>query len=74
MCAPVSFIFARGSTESGNMGSTVGPALAKALISSLGESGVAIQGVDYEASIESNISMGKEGGERVIARRLVGSP
>lgn len=44
------------------MGSTVGPALAKQLISSLGADGVAIQGVDYPATIESNISMGSEGG------------
>lgn len=44
------------------MGSSVGPALAKQLISSLGASGVAIQGVDYPATIESNISMGSEGG------------
>ncbi|OTA33236.1 hypothetical protein BTJ68_06143 [Hortaea werneckii EXF-2000] len=62
VCAPVTFIFARGSTETGNMGSTVGPALAKALISALGSDGVAIQGVEYPATIESNISMGSEGG------------
>lgn len=58
----MTLIFARGSTETGNMGSSVGPALAKSLISSLGSSGVAIQGVDYPATIESNISMGSEGG------------
>ncbi|KAI6840773.1 hypothetical protein KC367_g4254 [Hortaea werneckii] len=62
VCAPVTFIFARGSTETGNMGSTVGPALAKALISALGSDRVAIQGVEYPATIESNISMGSEGG------------
>ena len=44
------------------MGSSVGPALAKSLISSVGSSGIAIQGVDYPATIESNISMGSEGG------------
>nr|OQO25372.1 hypothetical protein B0A51_08113 [Rachicladosporium sp. CCFEE 5018] len=62
ICAPVTLIFARGSTESGNMGSSVGPALAKALISQLGASGVAIQGVDYEATIASNANMGSGGG------------
>lgn len=56
MCAPVTLVFARGSTEQGNMGATVGPALAKSLISSLGNSGVAIQGVDYIASIEVSVS------------------
>lgn len=61
-CAPLTFIFARGSTESGNMGSTVGPALAKALIASLGDSNVVVQGVDYDATIESNVSLGSDGG------------
>lgn len=42
------------------MGSSVGPALAKELISQLGSDGVAIQGVDYSATIESNISMGAD--------------
>lgn len=49
------------------MGSTVGPALAKALISALGSDGVAIQGVEYPATIESNISMGSEGGRWIPA-------
>ncbi|KAK5136775.1 hypothetical protein LTR08_002071 [Meristemomyces frigidus] len=62
VCAPITLIFARGSTEGGNMGSSVGPALAKELISQLGASGVAIQGVDYTASIESNVYMGSKGG------------
>lgn len=44
------------------MGSSVGPALAQALISALGADGVAIQGVDYSATIGSNISMGADGG------------
>ncbi|KXL48981.1 carbohydrate esterase family 5 protein, partial [Acidomyces richmondensis BFW] len=61
-CADVTLIFARGSTELGNMGETVGPALAKQLISDLGADKVAIQGVDYPATIESNISLGSEGG------------
>ena len=44
------------------MGSSVGPALAQELISELGNDGVAIQGVDYSATIESNLSMGQDGG------------
>ncbi|KAK0840000.1 hypothetical protein LTR03_010892 [Friedmanniomyces endolithicus] len=62
VCAPITLIFARGSTEPGTMGSSVGPALAKALISSQGASGVAIQGVSYTATIESNIDQGRTGG------------
>lgn len=58
----MTLIYARGSTEAGNMGETVGPALAKKLISMLGASGVAIQGVDYTASIASNVDLGSKGG------------
>jgi len=48
------------------MGETVGPALAKQLISDLGADKVAIQGVDYPATIESNISLGSEGGPTMV--------
>ncbi|KAM0699004.1 hypothetical protein Q7P36_001049 [Cladosporium allicinum] len=61
-CAPVTLIFARGSTEPGNFGSSVGPSLASALEKSLGADGVAVQGVDYTASIASNAQMGSGGG------------
>jgi cutinase len=44
------------------MGSTVCPAVAKALIAAQGSGGVAVQGVNYPATIESNISGGSEGG------------
>ena len=44
------------------MGSVIGPPLAKALIKKLGATGVAIQGVDYTASIASNALMGSAGG------------
>lgn len=44
------------------MGASVGPAIASALTDSLGDDGVAIQGVDYEATIASNANMGREGG------------
>lgn len=48
-CAPVTYIFARGTTETGNMGSTVGPALQSALASALGAANLATQGVNYPA-------------------------
>lgn len=44
------------------MGESVGPAVAKKLISLLGKNGVAIQGVKYTASIASNVEMGSAGG------------
>jgi hypothetical protein len=49
-------------TPTQNFGSSVGPALASALEKALGADGVAIQGVDYEASIASNINQGRDGG------------
>ncbi|KAH7058907.1 cutinase-domain-containing protein [Macrophomina phaseolina] len=50
-CKPVTYIFARGSTELGNLGQTVGPALANQLKSQFD---VAVQGVDYPASLTTN--------------------
>jgi len=49
-------------TNTQNFGSSVGPSIAKFLTSSLGADGVAIQGVDYEATIASNVQMGRAGG------------
>jgi len=45
------------------MGSSVGPALAKQLIASLGASKVSVQGVDYDATLQSNALRGSAGGE-----------
>ncbi|KAF4303868.1 putative cutinase 1 [Botryosphaeria dothidea] len=50
-CKPVTYIFARGSTELGNLGQTVGPALADQLRSQFD---VAVQGVDYPAALTTN--------------------
>jgi hypothetical protein len=48
MCAPVTLIFARGTSEPSNLGTVVGPPLASAMQAALGS--VAVQGVDYAAS------------------------
>ena len=45
------------------MCSSIGPALTKQLIASLGASKVSVQGVDYTATIRSNALRGSEGGE-----------
>ena len=50
-CAPVTVIFARGTTEGGNIGTVVGPPLQCALQSALGAGNVAFQGVDYPANV-----------------------
>ena len=49
-CQPLTFIFARGTGELGNMGTVVGPPVASAL-SSLTGGRVTIQGVNYDTSI-----------------------
>lgn len=56
-CRDYIFIFARGSTEGGNMGGTVGPATCSGLKNSFGSTRVACQGVgpQYRASIGDNI-------------------
>lgn len=61
-CKEVTLIFARGSLESGNMGSIIGPPLYTSLQSQLGSENVAAQGVDYDASIEGNAELGANGG------------
>jgi len=53
-CRPVVFIFARGSTELGNMGTVVGPQVSDGLKSALGATNVATEGVDYAALLSTN--------------------
>ncbi|KAH8778027.1 hypothetical protein BGZ57DRAFT_761290 [Hyaloscypha finlandica] len=55
-CKDVFFIFARGSTETGNMGTIVGPQVCSDLKSALGDSVVGCQGVGspYEATLANN--------------------
>lgn len=55
-CRPITFIFARGSTEIGNIGSTVGPPTCEGLKSEYGANQVACQGVGspYQATIGAN--------------------
>jgi cutinase len=50
VCKPVTLIFARGTTEPGNMGSVVGPPLATSMQAAFGADKVAVQGVDYPAN------------------------
>ncbi|RMJ21207.1 hypothetical protein PHISP_07924 [Aspergillus sp. HF37] len=55
-CKDVTLIFARGSTEVGNMGTVIGPPLCANLESKLGADKVACQGVGdpYDATLSAN--------------------
>ncbi|KAK1141143.1 hypothetical protein N8T08_009310 [Aspergillus melleus] len=65
-CKELTFIFARGTTEMGNMGSVVGPPVAQNLNSLTGNK-VAVQGVDYPASAEGNAMLGAAGGPKMAS-------
>jgi len=62
-CTTYTVIFARGTTEPGNVGILVGPPFFDALRSSVGTSALTIQGVnDYSASIDGYLEGGDPAG------------
>jgi len=61
-CTPLTVIFARGTGESGNIGTVAGPPMFKSLRSKLGASGVTVQGITYPASSAGNANQGADGG------------
>ncbi|PVI00685.1 carbohydrate esterase family 5 protein, partial [Periconia macrospinosa] len=60
-CGDVTVIFARGTGETGNVGTISGPPMFKSLRAKLGDK-VVVQGVDYPASAAGNVNMGAAGG------------
>jgi cutinase len=67
VCKTVTVIFARGTLESGNVGSLAGPPFFDALDADLGTSNVALQGVDYEATILGYLEGGDPAGATTLA-------
>ena len=59
VCKPVTLIFARGTTEPGNMGVVVGTQFASAL-----GNDVTVQGVDYAADWNGALSGGDKAGSQ----------
>ncbi|KAH7097277.1 cutinase, partial [Auriculariales sp. MPI-PUGE-AT-0066] len=55
VCRETTLLFARGTSEGGNLGTVVGPPLSSGLQSALGADKVAVQGIDYPASITGAI-------------------
>lgn len=67
-CKAFLLIFARGTSEGGNMGETVGPAL-QSKLESLMPNQFMFQGVTYDASVEGDIELGAPGGQ--VATTLI---
>lgn len=65
-CKDMTVIFARGTTEPGNVGLFTGPPFFDALTSMLGANSLAIQGVDYSASVEGFLEGGDSTGSQAM--------
>lgn len=64
-------IFARGTTESGNVGTLVGPPFFSALATAIGSENLAVQGVEYAADIAGFLAGGDAAGSKKMTE-LVG--
>lgn len=65
-CAAMTVIFARGTTEPGNVGLVAGPPFFDALSQMMGAGQVTVQGVDYGASIEGFLVGGDKAGSQTM--------
>ncbi|KAH6619929.1 cutinase-domain-containing protein [Boeremia exigua] len=65
-CTDMTVIFARGTSELGNMGTISGPPMVKAIRAKLGADRVTVQGVDYAASAIGNAGLGADGGKVMV--------
>ncbi len=65
-CPAIQVIFARGTTEPGNVGLVTGPPFFDAIQQIVGNNNVAVQGVDYEASIEGFLEGGDPTGSQTM--------
>jgi cutinase len=70
-CKAMTVIFARGTTETGNVGTIAGPPFFSALKAQVGANNVAVQGVDYPADIPGFLAGGDANGSKKMAS-LVG--
>jgi cutinase len=61
-------IFARGTTEQGNVGSLSGPPFFDSLSKMVGASNLAVQGVDYPANVQGFLAGGDADGSKLMAQ------
>ena len=66
-CQPLTLIYARGTTEPGNVGKSLGPTYFTALVAATNSTKLAVQGVDYPASIFGFLEGGDPHGSVVMA-------
>ncbi|KAH7174095.1 cutinase [Fusarium flagelliforme] len=68
-CRPVTIIYARGTTQAGNVGdrAAVGPVLFNNLASRIGLNNLAVQGVTYAANVAGYLAGGDAAGSRTMA-------
>ncbi|KAM0559349.1 hypothetical protein ACHAPJ_004373 [Fusarium lateritium] len=66
-CKDVTIIFARGTSEMGNVGSVAGPPFFQALAEKIGNDKLAVQGVEYSASAAGIAQMGDKAGSEKMA-------
>ncbi|KAL8306314.1 hypothetical protein RB597_003139 [Gaeumannomyces tritici] len=69
-CADMIIVFARGTTEGGNVGTIVGPPLLAAVKQAAGGRTVAMQGVDYPANIPGFLAGGDRQGSAEMAKQV----
>lgn len=67
-CKAMTVIFARGTTEQGNVGSLSGPPFFASLAASVGMENLAVQGVEYPADIPGFLAGGDANGSSTMAQ------
>lgn len=65
-CADTMVIFARGTTEAGNVGALTGPPFFEALSEQVGAGNLAVQGVEYPADIAGFLAGGDAEGSALM--------
>lgn len=63
-CKAVTVIFARGTSETGNVGTVTGPPFFEALAKKVGDAKLAVQGVEYAADAAGIAEMGDSAGSK----------
>jgi len=70
-CKPMTVLFARGTTELGNMGSVAGPPFVTALGAMMGgAANIAVQGIEYPADIPGFLAGGSKAGSALMAKMV----